>query len=62
MGEIFHGQTKGYMFACDQLHDINISIMIMGFKGLLDFSQICQIHVYRWKKSQNRGFPPCLFE
>ena len=25
MGEIFHGQTKGYMFACDQLHDLNIS-------------------------------------
>ena len=25
MGEIFHGQTKGYMFACDQLHAINIS-------------------------------------
>jgi len=25
MGEIFHGQTKGYMFACDQLHAINIT-------------------------------------
>ena len=24
MGEIFHGQTKGYMFACDQLHIDNI--------------------------------------
>ena len=26
MGEIFHGQTKGYMFACDQLHVINITL------------------------------------
>lgn len=25
MGEIFHGQTKGYMFASDQLHDLNIA-------------------------------------
>jgi hypothetical protein len=25
MGEIFHGQTKGYMFACEQLHICNIS-------------------------------------
>ncbi|KIL77657.1 hypothetical protein SD77_1330 [Bacillus badius] len=24
MGEIFHGQTKGYMFVCDQLHDFYI--------------------------------------
>jgi hypothetical protein len=24
MGEIFHDQTKGYMFACDQLHTCNI--------------------------------------
>ena len=23
--KFFHGQTKGYMFACDQLHAINIS-------------------------------------
>jgi hypothetical protein len=43
MGEIFHGQTKGYMFACDQLHVINISIIFLVFKSLLDFSQICQI-------------------
>lgn len=27
MGEIFHGQTKGYMFACDQLHTDNISLI-----------------------------------
>ncbi|EIJ81840.1 hypothetical protein PB1_02835 [Bacillus methanolicus PB1] len=25
MGEIFHGQTKGYLFAYDQLHICNIT-------------------------------------
>ncbi|AZU61271.1 hypothetical protein CHR53_08340 [Neobacillus mesonae] len=25
MGEIFHGQTKGYMFVGDQLHVLNIA-------------------------------------
>ncbi|QSF98100.1 hypothetical protein DI291_06875 [Bacillus paralicheniformis] len=25
MGEIFHGQTKGYMFVCDQFHIFIIS-------------------------------------
>jgi hypothetical protein len=37
MGEIFHGQTKGYMFACDQLHDINISWAKVGYKALVHY-------------------------
>ena len=47
MGEIFHGQTKGYMFACDQLHVINITLQNgHDNKFVIYFTQLSKIKSY----------------
>ncbi len=55
MGEIFHGQTKGYMFACDQLHTDNISrihlywqVVCMVFHNIvkIDSCSLLPLHIH----------------
>ena len=55
MGEIFHGQTKGYMFGGDKLHDLNISEIYRNNRFVRYFtflSKTCPIprfkHIYNY--------------
>lgn len=69
MGEIFHGQTKGYMFACDQLHAINITWTAKIYNLLQLFSHYCHklltknrnktllLIAFKWKKDISAHSP-----